>query len=535
LPKKKKEVKKAKAALPKKAAEIISGNPGDFLLCAFLFILFLIYSINSGSTYNDDDVTRYFMAKSIFDDPKHLLSLWGRPAFMILYAIPAQISYFAVELTTIVLSVLSCYFAVKTAKICADKNSILAALFCGLQPFFIILSFSALTEPIFAFLLSLSLYAWYRGLKIQSMVLASLLPLARPEGIPMLLFWGIYLLLKKEWKLVFLLPLPVLAWNFLGYAFVPLDGNHEVLWLLSGSKSTGLYDQGTFGRYFEASMYIFGPLVFLFSLLGFVADFKKKRFGLEHITVLGLFLIYVLLNWKLPFGNMAGFLRHPVTFAPAIALIALRGWNYWLYEEQEKGTILAIQAAVFVITISFFNLTLQGHHHITEPASYAQILVIALVMAIYLLHRYVFSNMTSSKTGVLVLASVLFTGGLGHSINQEKFLELTYENRIMKQVADWYVSNADKNAAVLQSHIWFSYFTDLSPYNEERMPVLKMENLEKAEAGSIIIWDSHYSHRLRYKVPLKYLEGNPQYKPLNSFIDPERRFGVFVFQKVKKG
>ena len=90
----------------------------------------------------------------------------------------------------------------------------------------------------------------------------------------------------------------------------------------------------------------------------------------------------------------------------------------------------------------------------------------------------------------------------------------------------------DKNVYYTNSNILF--FGDIHGDRGKKFQTLNMENLSKAEKGSIIIWDTHYGYRPEYKkdVKLDVLQDTTKYKLLNQFMSTDRKFAAYAFEKL---
>jgi hypothetical protein len=82
---------------------------------------------------------------------------------------------------------------------------------------------------------------------------------------------------------------------------------------------------------------------------------------------------------------------------------------------------------------------------------------------------------------------------------------------------------------VLVSHVYFQFGADLDGFDEQVSLPITLPNIERAPTGSIIVWDSHYSHRLVWNTPLEVLLGDPRFRLLRSWENEQIR--IYVFEK----
>jgi hypothetical protein len=70
----------------------------------------------------------------------------------------------------------------------------------------------------------------------------------------------------------------------------------------------------------------------------------------------------------------------------------------------------------------------------------------------------------------------------------------------------------------------------LDYYERAECQPLTPENIGEALAGSIVVWDSHYSGRLVWHTPLSLLEEEQKFKMIKEWN--EGGFRVLVFEKL---
>ena len=109
-------------------------------------------------------------------------------------------------------------------------------------------------------------------------------------------------------------------------------------------------------------------------------------------------------------------------------------------------------------------------------------------------------------------------------------IALDEERILVGDVARKYrsVTAQGDQAPVMASHVWIDFYLGASPFGR---PLMTTENLDLSPSGTTVFWDSHYSARLAYKVPLDYFEKNSRYELLEQAATEDRRFALFVFRK----
>jgi len=61
---------------------------------------------------------------------------------------------------------------------------------------------------------------------------------------------------------------------------------------------------------------------------------------------------------------------------------------------------------------------------------------------------------------------------------------------------------------------------------------ITVPNINQSAAGSIIVWDSHYSNRLVYNTPLQFLQDGARFRLLRSWQAGDAQ--VFIFEKLSE-
>jgi hypothetical protein len=208
------------------------------------------------------------------------------------------------------------------------------------------------------------------------MLVASLLPLARPEGVFVCLLWGLWILILPQrerqtspcrLKLPeassdkartsanaanerergvrirtsgYVVPLYKRVASRLGITIILASG--IVSWWFAGLLLTGdplfilhnwpatwhtdMYGHGTFLSYAQRSQEFAGVILIVPFLLGLLRGFRSWSLSLITSVFLVLFLLHSIFVKYGLFGE-AGFPRYMVSVAPAIAVLTLEGWN----------------------------------------------------------------------------------------------------------------------------------------------------------------------------------------------------------------
>ena len=495
--------------------------------------------INSPRPYDDDSINRYFMAQAALEKPDLFLSFWGRPLAILFFALPAQAGYWYCAALTALLTIGTCYFVYKAAVTAGFKSAWLAIVFTIAQPFFFITSFSLCTEPLAAFLLAWGLFWFYRKSWIGAALVLSMVPLARSELVLILPIFA--WLLYKEKKYI---PILLLGTGLVIYQIAGMIVTGDVLYLLSASKgfAAGLYANGPFDHYFQRFIFISGPIIFVFILLQLAHDVKNKEINVINFSVIVTLFTHVYLYWK---GNVAhaGFLRHFAAVSPVMALMALQGYNVWSNNDTEKNRFFnaAVLTGITLLILVYYSIELFGSFSIINPATgkaspeYAKFLLALLLLFFFVLNKYL--SIQNRETKLIMLVAVI-AGSCWYTFSKEKPLQLSPEQQTVKNCYEYFNANVKNSTQkTMVAHSWFFFYDNYNYYTKPDSggPYVEMrrEKLETLPVGGIVLWDSHYSWRLSSNVQQEDLVNNPNFKLQQHFISNDRRFAMYVFEKIK--
>ncbi len=288
-----------------------------------LGIAYLVYSFVSLGFYQHDEIGHYLGALNFWDNPASILSYWARPAFKILYIIPAQLGVIGVHLFTILISLTTAYFVYRVAEQYKIKNKDLTVLFFGLQPLYFQLAFRCYAEILGALGLILMLYFWNKDKMWVVALISSYLFAVRQEFVIISLLLGGFFVYKGYWK-EFL----ILGWMPVLLAVLGWIHSGDMLWLvnsfLGGGENTGFSKPG-FWNYWVKSPEIFGWIIAGLFIVGFT---QYKKYPILTIAFLSLFLFScILASPELNISKGQGITRYILIISPVIALFAGIGFN----------------------------------------------------------------------------------------------------------------------------------------------------------------------------------------------------------------
>jgi len=474
-----------------------------------IYCLMVFWGLSSEQVWDDDAATRYYQVKNAFNEPEQFVSTWNRPLFTAIFAIPLQFGRDVIVYVMAFISVLTCFVLYKAFE--KQENSWLIIPFVAFQTFFFPLSTNALAEPLAACILAIGFYAYTKDKWLLFAVIGSLLPLARLELSPLLGVWAIILISRKKFGFLPIFLIPLLIWNFAGTYFY---GDWAWLWNVTLGKEhlANRYGHKEFLYYFKRYIFIVGPVVFFFMLIG-IWDAIKRKYYDWYVVVqfIAGFLIYVIFSWKVDMGNSAGFLRHLVVLAPLAGILAWTGFNTWLDLDRKK--LFLVELAIVFIG-AMVSQRLYFHFKLIGEFWYVPIsIIIGLVMLRLIPNK----KLIMVTTVTLLVGYTLITEPPDANDNGERV--------VMGQISDHLYENA-RGRKIYSNHIWLYWKNDMDYYKHGRMT---MRDIAQAKKGEFLVWENHYSNRLAGDVPFDFLYQNPQYELLLTITTKDERFASAVF------
>lgn len=494
-----------------------------------IYLLLVVWGLLSSGTWDDDCPARYYYVRNAFKNPTMFISTFVRPLFALFYVLPLQLGKEAVIFESALIAVATCYFMYRSVHLMGYLNSYLIIPLIAFQAFYFPISFDALTEPLAALILAIGLYLHLERKYLLYAIVGGLLPLARLELAPLLIFWALILFKEKRYSFIIILAVPVIIWNFVGML---LQG--DIIWLyhqiFTGQENR--FGHGSFWQYFRRYIFFTGPAIFYFFSTGLMERLYKRNFDFVLIQFAVGFFIYVLFSWKLSVGQAAGLMRNLYPLSPFAALIALEGFNtQFTFCTTRKRFIrqLVYISIVVVLTILFLSRKLVIHHFVTDESNYVNIAIMLPIMVLFIISTSIIPSIYKQKYLQKMAAAFVIGLSLGYTLITEPPIGLTPERVVMHNVAKWYQDNNLEKVTTYVNHLWFFYSEDMDYYSDNFMRTTQ-ENLDAAPVNSIVIWDSHYADRLFGDVLLDYFKGKP-YKVLEHIRSSDNRFFVTIFQK----
>jgi len=309
------------------------------LLLLTTLVLAVVALVTDGTAGNGDSLCHYLMARASWKNPVMFFDLWGKPVFTLLSSPFAQIDMKAVKVFNVLCMAVSAAFLYHTALKLNLKYAWLVVIFLFFSSETIEVTLSSFTEPVFALVLSASIYLLVHERIIAGAIVCSFLPFARQEGLIIMPVIAVYLVYIRAYKALPFLLTGHLVLGILGYPYY-----HNLLWPITQNPYAGKVD--TTGdrhwNYFLIRMYyLVGPVscaLMVIGLLGLITAFfsgiksslRNRIFIQTSLLVAGIFLCILTAHsifWATGMFASIGLTRVMVTVWPAMALLCVTGTN----------------------------------------------------------------------------------------------------------------------------------------------------------------------------------------------------------------
>ena len=419
-----------------------------------IFVLLFIYAIIAtctiilfnGTGDGGDSIHHYLFAKFAPLHPKLFFNHWAKPVYVLLACPFAQLGFVGVKIFNSIISLFTVFFTFKIAQKLKINNAIVGAIILIFSPLYFVLTFSGLTEPLFALFVSVGLYAILVNKYIISCLLISFLPFIRSEGLIIISVFGLYFLLKKEWKLI-----PLLLFGHVVYSFAGYFVFNDLFWVFNKipyAHLSSTYGSGELSHFIVQLIYVIGVPIYILFWIGFIIIIWKSiknRIGIEIKTIIFLgfssFFIAHSLFWYLGIFNSMGLNRVILGISPLISIISLIGFNFITDEVfQNKRIPKLIFQGVLIVYILIFPFT-------SNPAA----------------------------------------------INWKRDLNLSKDQQSALQIADFINQKKDSNQCFFYAHPYLSEVLKIDHFDDKKRLELTLNFINHTKSGDIVIWENWFA------------------------------------------
>ena len=282
-----------------------------------------------------DSGYHFVMAHTAWHQPAYFVDVWARPLCTLAFSGPALLGFRATRFFTLAISLLVAWQTWKLALDLRLERAWLSIPLLLAQPTFFELFTDLLTEPLFALIFVAALRLHLCGRTKMGMLCASLLPLARPEGVFLCLLWGCWVL-SAHWGtgrraslLAGATSLPLLTTGMILWWAAALAITGDPFFIVHNWPThwqNGIYGNGSIWSYSSRAWEFAGPLLILFLLIGLLRLLWLRKHASITTAWLLFFLLHSVFRAYGLFGE-AGYPRYMVSVAPITAVITLIGWN----------------------------------------------------------------------------------------------------------------------------------------------------------------------------------------------------------------
>jgi hypothetical protein len=340
----------------------------------------LLILLFPGSAEQDTDY-HYLMVRTAWVDHSYFVKVWARPLFTTLFAPAGLFGYTAARFFALAISLATAWQTCRLANDLEMPRPWLAVAILLGQPVFVEVFSDLYTETLFALLFVLALRCHLRGRTKLGMLIASLLPLARPEGVFLCVLWGALILVQpagpsdyapffrrviSRIPLVLILALGVAVWWLA--AFVITGDSLYILHDWPTTWHRDMYGHGTFFSYAERAIEFIGQLLVIPFLVGLFRRLRSGRWLLITSSFLLFFLLHSIFRRFGLFGE-AGYPRYMVSVAPATAVLTLEGWNLLGLMRIPRALLIAAGCVTLVVSIAMSLVYIDGMTWARDPVA----------------------------------------------------------------------------------------------------------------------------------------------------------------------
>lgn len=334
-----------------------------FFFSGYLLLSMAVILLYDGTGDAGDSINHYLFARYAPSHPALYFDHWAKPLYVLLASPFAQFGFTGIKVFNVFCTAGSMYFSYACARRMKWRNPLLAAIFQAAIPLGFVLSFSGLTEPLFALVLAGGLYLILIHRSLAAAIAISFLPFVRSEGLILAGIAGLYFLAKRNWRAI-----PLLAFGHVVYSFAGWPVHGELLWVFTKipyANAASPYGNGELLHFVKQMIYTAGvPIsaLLVFGLMSVFTHFSSLRVNPEFpVLIAGGFLAFFIahtLFWYLGIFNSMGLTRVFVGVSPLMALLAHKGYseihNLFGKLNPKAGTI---SGALLIAYVLVFPLT----------------------------------------------------------------------------------------------------------------------------------------------------------------------------------
>lgn len=423
-------------------AEKMKNTKIGILLLIQSVIYIIIISYFDGTGDSGDSIMHYLFAKYSFQHPELFFNHWAKPVYVLLASPFAQFGLYGIKVFNAIVMLLTTLFTFKTTQRLNISHSIIGAIILLFSPLVFVLTFSGLTEPLFALFLIVGIYLMLTNKPIASCVMISFLPFIRSEGLIFLGIFGLYLFLESKWKLI-----PLLLFGHVVYSLAGFYVHKDILWVFTKipyAKLSSTYGHGKLFHFVEQMNYVVGVPIYILFMVGMFAiivDAIKKNITINVLVLifLGFFSFFIAhtLFWHFGIFNSMGLKRVLIGVAPLSSIISLIGFNYVTGIFQKKPSLKRITQSLLMAYIIIFPFTF-------NPSA----------------------------------------------IKWKSDLSLSCDQKLANQATAYITEHNIANRRVFHAHPYLNESLNIDPFDSNKRLELNKDFINQMKSGDIVIWEN---------------------------------------------
>lgn len=447
-----------------------------FIICLFISISF------EGTGDSGDSVSHYLYARYTFQHPENFFYQWAKPLFVLFAAPFAQFGFVGIKIFNSLNASLTLFLTYKIAQKLQIVHAWLVVLILATCSMYFTLIFSGLTEHFSALLLVLATYFYLNERYVWATIIISFLPFARSEGLLILGVTGLFLVFKKQYKMLFLLLTGHVIYSIAGFAM-----HKDFFWVFNKISylSLSAYGKGNWYHFFDQLYYASGLPQYILFYIGtgylFAILFKKQtpQYQEKIWLIYGYFFVLIIahsLFWYLGIFNSYGLPRVMNTVMPQFSIIALLGFNFLIvaFKNLQFQTLFKRSLIVFLIIMPFTN----------NPAA----------------------------------------------IHFPRDFVKPYDQIVLTQATDFIKKDLNRGC-IFYSNPCVPLFLDVDPFDAQHAQLLyKINEIPQIPTASILIWDNLFSV-IDHGFSLEKLREDARFEEVIQFEDKEHNKKFVIFKK----
>ncbi len=500
-----------------------------------LLALGLIASITLGALstgfHQMDDLAHFQIARWSWTYPRYLLDDWGRPGFTSLYFLPARLGLPFSRVFSALLTASSAWLAFRIAQKFQLRRPWLAIVFCYLQPLFLELSLTTLTETVLAFYLVAAVYLVCLHRWSASAAVLSLGLITRHEAVVLVPVW-IWFAHQQRASLLRLSPLLAAPFLVNGLALwfeMPIAARR----LIDAAPNTW-YGHGGWLTMLARTIQTSGPAIVALAFAGLRPLWNSKPTRLVPLCIATYFLVQTAVR-ALGLFESGGYARFLVPISPLMAIAATAGWQR-LTSPDARQTPSAATAIAFMFVALWLAMEVQIRRPESAssiqgfaPAVWTMRIVATMVVLIALIYRLTAAHTTAPQPRGLHVALALAAALAPLAIVRP--LRLGASERLVRETMNWLESHGLSGRSIESAHPYVEFLAGLTPH--PRRAGLK-GRAAAAPVGAILVWDRQFAPGPQQELPLSDLERNSAWHLINSSspLPGESQPYVRVFERI---